>query len=130
MISRVLICSRKAYKTWDLGCTSYFHYHNYRAWVSSIGGRGNYRLVIWFRVTRKPEYISLIRNRKGKKLVVVRKDISTLRHHTWGKLYCVVWMWFKSFDGFLANSLSIAYDEDLFVLINLIFLKFLWKRSM
>jgi hypothetical protein len=31
-------------------------------------------------------------------LIVVRKGINTLAHLTRGKLYYVVWMWFKGVD--------------------------------
>jgi hypothetical protein len=37
-------------------------------------------------------------------------------------------MWFKGFDGFLTGSLSMAYDEYLFVWINLVFRILLWDR--
>jgi hypothetical protein len=45
-----------------------------RGWTSR--SRSRY-LVVRFRITRRPEYTGLIRNFKGKRLVMVRKNIST-----------------------------------------------------
>jgi hypothetical protein len=37
---------------------------------------GSHHLVIWLRVTRKPKYTGLIKNLKGKRLIVAREGIS------------------------------------------------------
>jgi len=84
-------------------------------------GRGGRPLVIWFRVVRKLRYTGFIRDSKGKGLVVAMQGINTSSNPTWGKLYCVIWIWFKGFDEFLTSSLSMAWGKDLFVWINLAF---------
>lgn len=40
---------------------------------------------------------------------MAKKDISTPTHHLiWGKLHCVVIMWFEGFDRFLTDDQSMA----------------------
>jgi hypothetical protein len=39
---------------------------------------------------------------------MVRDVLAPLAHPTWGKLQCVVWMWFKDFDGFLTGGQFMA----------------------
>jgi hypothetical protein len=66
---------------------------------------------------------------------MAREDIST--PDTLFEVRCIMWSkWFKGFDGLLTGGLSMPWDEDLFVLINLAFQiyyrlipnEFLWKR--
>jgi hypothetical protein len=42
-----------------------------------LRGRGSRHLVVWFRVARKLMCTGLIRNSKGKRLVMVKEGIST-----------------------------------------------------
>jgi hypothetical protein len=43
---------------------------------------------------------------------VAREGISTPAHLTLGKMYYVVWIWFKGVDEFLTDGLSMAQNED------------------
>jgi hypothetical protein len=46
-------------------------------WTHGVWGQGSRNIVVWFRVTRKPIYICLIRDSKGKGMVVAREGNST-----------------------------------------------------
>jgi hypothetical protein len=42
-----------------------------------VSGSRSCHIVIWFRVAVKPEYTGLIRDSKGKRLVVAKEDFHT-----------------------------------------------------
>jgi hypothetical protein len=74
-----------------------------------------------FRVTKRSRWTSLIWNFKVRHWLWLENIWVPLAHLTWGKLYCVVWIWFKGIDEFLTSGLSMARNENLCSWINLTF---------
>ena len=84
--------------------------------LSFCGGTSrqrSYYLVVWFRIIRRPEWTSLIWNFRVRSWLSLRKVLALLVHLTSVKLCCLVWIWFKSFNGFLTGGSSIISNKDL-----------------